>query len=50
MAYPHMSKVGVQGAKPPEAQGVYSIFNAKYSLNLLYYNTFFLQNFTQWEV
>ena len=47
MDHPHMSNVGVQGAKPPEAQGVYSMFNAKYRLNLLYFNRFFLQNFTQ---
>ena len=41
-----MSKVSDQGAraKPQEAWGVYSIFIAKYRLNLLYFNTFFLQN------
>ena len=31
---------GGPGAKPLEAPGVYSMFNAKYSLNLRYFNTF----------
>ena len=39
-------KSGGPGVKPPEAPWVYIIFSAKYHLNLLYFNTFFLQIFT----
>ena len=36
--------------KPPEAPGFYSIFNAKYCINLFYFNTFFLQIFQEKEL
>ena len=48
MATPPHVRSRVQGENPPppsEAPVVYNIFNAKYCLNLFYFNTFFLQIF-----
>ena len=55
LVHPHMSKVGGQGAKRGSSRPVYSIFNAKYHLNLLqlplnlFHNTFIIQIFTYIE-